>query len=72
MSEEGDTVGSDGAQLRSLANRLAGITAGQEQLQKDVDKLRASTNATLIVVCYVLAVSVIVFVSVRYPGKVTE
>jgi hypothetical protein len=67
MMGEGETIGSDGAQQRSVLNAVAAIRADLDQMQRDIDKLRASSNATLMVGCYVLACSVIIFLSVRYP-----
>jgi len=40
---------------RSILNRLASVQAGQEQMQKDVDRLRANAAATLTLLVYVFA-----------------
>lgn len=50
---------------RSILNALSTVTAGQEQMQKDVDKLRASTHALLILGVYGIALGFIVYMVAR-------
>jgi hypothetical protein len=40
---------------RNLLNAVASVRAGQEQMQKDVDRLRASSAATLTLLVYCFA-----------------
>lgn len=63
MAEHVDTA------ARSMLNRLAGISAGQEQLQKDVDKLRGDVKALLILGAYAAAIALLTFLAVRYGEK---
>jgi hypothetical protein len=40
---------------RNVLNAVASVKAGQEQMQKDVDRLRASSAATLTLLVYCFA-----------------
>lgn len=55
---------------RSILNRLSAVSAAQEQLQGDVDKLRATANALLVIGFYTAAIALLVFLAVRWPKSV--
>lgn len=46
---------------RSILNAAASIRAGQEQMQGDVDQIRAGINAIIIFSAYGVAISVLAF-----------
>jgi hypothetical protein len=50
---------------RSILNRLASVQAGQEQMQKDVDKLRAGMAAVLTCFAYTVALAALVIFYLR-------
>lgn len=62
MSEPSDNT------TRSVLNAVASVKAGQEQMQRDVDKIRAGTAATLICFAYTAALAVLVIYYVRKAG----
>lgn len=50
---------------RSVLNAVTGVKAGQEQMQKDVDKLRAGMAAVLTCFAYTLALGILIAVYLR-------
>lgn len=46
------------------------MQAGQEQLQADVDKLRANVNALLVIGLYSAALALLSFLVLRYGAKI--
>lgn len=50
------------ADTRSILNGLASVRAGQEQMQKDVDRLRATTSLATTALVYLLAVGLLTLV----------
>lgn len=50
---------------RSLLNAVASVRAGQEQMQKDVDKLRAGMAAVLTCFAYTVALGILVALYLR-------
>jgi hypothetical protein len=64
MSEPADTS------TRSLLNAVASVRAGQEQLQGDVDKIRASLNGLAVMGLYTLSIAVLIFVVIKWPKAV--
>ena len=53
---------------RSILNRLASVQAGQDQMQRDVDKLRAATSAVLICFVYTAALAALIIYWLRKVG----
>jgi hypothetical protein len=44
---------------RSILNAVASVRAGQEQMQKDVDRLRAHSSALTTMLTYLLAIGLL-------------
>jgi hypothetical protein len=65
MGEGSDTSGGEGAQLRSALNRLASIGAGQEQLQKDVEKLKLYGQQAIVLGIYTVALAGLIYLTLR-------
>ncbi len=54
---------------RSILNRLASVQVAQDQMQRDVDKLRAGVSATLICFTYTAALAVLIIFYLRKAAK---
>ncbi|HEX3561808.1 MAG TPA: hypothetical protein VHU24_03130 [Solirubrobacterales bacterium] len=50
---------------RNVLNAVTSVKAGQEQMQRDVDKLRAAAAATLLCFAYTAALAVLIIYYVR-------
>ncbi len=50
---------------RNVLNAVASVRAGQEQMQKDVDKLRAGVNAMIMFSVYAVAIGALIFWAAR-------
>lgn len=46
---------------RSVFNAVASVRAGQDQMQKDIDQLRAGMNAMLVFSAYGVAIAALAF-----------
>lgn len=57
---------------RSILNAAATIRAGQEQLQGDVDKMRAQLSMIAVLVAYAGATALLTFLAVRYGKGVVK
>ncbi len=54
------------SEIRSTLNRLAGVQAGQEQLQAEVAKVRSGLHTVLILQVYFCGLAAIVWLALRY------
>lgn len=49
------------AETRSVLNAVAALRAGQEQMQGDIDRLRAATHALIVFAVYGIAAAALAF-----------
>lgn len=50
---------------RSILNAVASVRAGQEQMQKDVDQLRAGVNAMIVFAAYGVAIGALIWLMLK-------
>jgi hypothetical protein len=58
-------VSEPGVESRSILNAVASVRAGQEQMQKDVDQVRAGINAMIVFSVYGVAIAVLAFAMIK-------